>query len=349
MLALAGYPLGLKISVLTSHSDDPAAQVCGSTHLGSINKEKDLRKFLEDLKAVTFESEFVDIAKVAHQLSPSTYVFPNLKAIETIQDRETQKRLLDQFKIATSSWLSVKKQSDLEQAKIVFPKGFVLKQRRFGYDGYGTFVFKNGAGDESVLNASTNGFIAEKFIAFKRELAISFVRSRSGSFLTLPLVESVQINSRCFSVKGPIQHPGIKKLERSFKKMMTAIDYVGVLAVELFDTGKELLVNELAPRVHNSAHYSVDALTCSQFEYHWRAGLDFPLPKVELKRPAFAMVNLLGEGGDIRLSYKPWGHLHWYGKNENRPGRKLGHINTLALTPSRALAVALKWRKDFRL
>jgi len=110
-----------------------------------------------------------------------------------------------------------------------------------------------------------------------------------------------------------------------------------------------LLVNELAPRVHNSAHYTIDALTCSQFEYHWRAGLDLPLPKVQMRTPGFAMVNLLGEDGKVKLSYKPLGNLHWYGKSENRAGRKLGHITTTDQTSQKALAKALQWRKDFQL
>ncbi len=132
--------------------------------------------------------------------------------------------------------------------------------------------------------------------------------------------------------------------------MMQKIDYVGILAVELFETKKGLIVNELAPRVHNSAHYSQDALLTSQFEYHLRAGLGLTLPKVELLRRGFAMVNLLGEGNGIpKLSRAPLGKLHWYGKNENRPGRKLGHINVIDSSAKAALKKALKWRKDFRL
>lgn len=349
MLALSAHPLGINISAYTGSAQDPAAQVCGSITLGALTDEVQLKNFLKNLDVVTFESEFVDSGKLAKCLSPKTYVFPNLSAIETIQDRRTQKELLNRFKIPTSPWLPVDHAEDLKKAETQFERGFVLKQRRFGYDGYGTFVFKNGKAPIAVLEKTNVGFIAEAFVPFKRELAMSFVRSRSGAFLSLPLVESVQVNSRCFSVQGPIRHRGIAKIERAFKKLMAELDYVGILAVELFDTGKDLLVNELAPRVHNSAHYSMDGLTCSQFEYHLRAGLDLPLPKIELIKPAFAMVNLLGEGGDLQLSYKPHGHLHWYGKSENRPGRKLGHINTTDKTPAAALKKALKWRKDFSL
>jgi 5-(carboxyamino)imidazole ribonucleotide synthase len=349
MLILSAHPLGLEVSVFAAQNTDSAAQVCGRTHLGSMEDRADLRRFLSGLDAVTFESEFVDTGKMERCVPQSLYVFPSLEVIEGIQDRLPQKRLLDRYGIPTAPWLEVGGKKDLLEAEKRFPQGFVLKQRRFGYDGYGTFVYKDGKSDPKVLLRSNNGFIAEAFVPFKRELAISFVRSRSGEFAALPLVESVQQDARCFSVCGPVTHKGLKVLRQQFKKLMDELNYVGILAVEMFDSGGALLVNELAPRVHNSAHYSIDGLTCSQFEYHWRAGLDLPLPKVQLRQPGFAMVNLLGEGGQVELSYKPLGHLHWYGKSENRPGRKLGHINTLDKTPRQALSRALLWRKDFKL
>jgi len=350
MLALDAFPLGLNVSVLTPHSMDPAAQVVGQTLLGSLSDERDLRKFMGQLNALTFESEFVDIPKLSRCLPSSVYVFPNLEAIEVIQDRLTQKRLLDRFKIPTSPWLQVENKNDLQAAVSKYAKGFVLKQRRFGYDGYGTFVVKNGQYEPMILQKSSHGFIAEQFVRFTRELAVSFVRGRKGDFAALPLVESVQKDSRCFSVMGPVTHSGLKRLGKAVQNMMNELDYVGILAVELFDTPKGLLVNELAPRVHNSAHYSQDALTCSQFEFHLRAGLDLPLPKVELNKRGFAMVNLLGEGkGEPILSYRTEGKLHWYGKTENRPGRKIGHINVTDASPQKALKRALQWRKEFQL
>lgn len=349
MLALSAHPLGLNVSVLTAGPSDPAAQVVGQTSLGSSSDPADLRKFMEGLTALTFESEFVDIEKVAATLPKSVYVFPSLKSIAAIQDRLSQKRLLDRYQIPTAPWIAVNTKKELENAHDRFDRGFVLKQRRFGYDGYGTFIIR-GTPNPLLLQRSPHGFIAEELISFKRELAISLVRTRKGEILTLPLVESVQENSRCFSVKGPLKHPKIKTVLKGVERMMKELDYVGILAVEMFDDGKGLLVNELAPRVHNSAHYSQDALTCSQFEYHLRAGLDLELPKVELKAPGFAMINLLGEGKrQPKLSYSNKGRLHWYGKNENRPGRKLGHINVLEKTAAKALEKALKWRKDFLL
>lgn len=350
MLALSAHPLGYPVAVLTAHASDPAAQVVAKATLGSLDDEKDLSWFLKEIDVVTFESEFVDTEKLARAIPKNVEVFPALDVIATIQDRLPQKRLLDRMKIPTAPWISVDTEGDLSEAEKKFSQGFVLKQRRFGYDGYGTFVCKKGKAEPDILNKSKFGFIAESFVAFKRELAISFVRSKSGAFLALPLVESVQKDSRCFSVVGPIEHKETAKLTAKFKKLMESLGYVGILAVELFDTGKELLVNELAPRVHNSAHYSQNALTCSQFEYHWRAGLDLPLPKVQILSKAFAMVNLLGEGHpQVQLARSSFGALHWYGKPENRKGRKLGHINVLGTTRPAALQTALKWRKEFTL
>ncbi len=349
MLAQAAQPLGLPLSILTAHALDPAAQVCGNTILGSLEDEGDLKRFLSPLGAVTFESEFVNTSKLLKCLPGGIHVFPSLDAIEAIQDRLTQKQLLNRFKIPTAAWMPVSNKNELDQAKDKFPKAFVLKQRRFGYDGYGTFIFQDGKGDDSALLKSPHGFIAEEFIPFKRELAFSIARSKSAHVI-LPLVKSVQQNSRCLSVCGPVKHPKQSAMEKAALKMMNALDYLGILALELFETQNGgLIVNELAPRVHNSAHYSQNALTCSQFEYHLRAGLNWPLPKVELVRKGFAMVNLLGEGGTAQLSRKPQGFLHWYGKTENRAGRKLGHINTIGANPKAALKQAQTWRKDFKL
>jgi 5-(carboxyamino)imidazole ribonucleotide synthase len=304
------------------------------------------------LDFVTFESEFVDTERVKRCLSGKTTVFPKLEVIEAIQDRLTQKRLLDRFKIVTSPWMPVESKADLKKAGERFTKGLVLKQRRFGYDGYGTFVFKKGVTAEAyaALEKSKFGFIAEAYVDFNRELALSLARSRNGDFVTLPLVESVQKDARCFSVRGPLPIGPAKGMAAAFKKMLKSLDYHGIMAVELFATSRGLMVNELAPRVHNSAHYSLDALACSQFEYHIRAGMGLKLPKVEVLRPGFAMVNLLGEEGkNIHLSLSPAGKLHWYGKSENRLGRKLGHINVLDTSSMKALKRALKWRKEFKL
>lgn len=351
MLALSAHPLGIPISVLTPSLTDPAAQVCPNTVLGNLDDAKDLQRFFSQIDVLTFESEFVDTDLVHSHRPKGMPTFPALKTLKTIQDRLTQKELLEQFKIPTAAWAPVNQAADLKEARKQFSKGCVLKKRRFGYDGNGTFIFKGlRPPDTGFLASSPGGWIAEEWIPFQKEMATAFVRSSHGEFFALPLVESVQVDARCFSVCGPVKHPGFSHLTQSFRRLMTEANYVGILAVELFVTKNGLLVNELAPRVHNSAHYSQDALTCDQFEYHLRAGLGLPLPKVQLLQPGFAMVNLLGEGQHSpKLSWKPTGKLHWYGKLENRKGRKLGHLNVLGPSAKVALRQALRQRKEFKL
>ena len=190
-------------------------------------------------------------------------------------------------------------------------------------------------------------FIVEKFIPFEKEMAIIFARSRDGSFTHLHLVESFHKEARCFWVKGPFKTKPISPLIKNFHKMLKKLDYVGVMGVEFFKTDKGLLVNELAPRVHNTGHYSMDTEGPSQFDLHIMCLVGHKLPKsIEIKK-GFAMVNLLGEGGKVEL--EPLEGLHWYGKNENRPGRKMGHINVIDKNPTHALKKALKIHKRIQL
>ena len=189
-------------------------------------------------------------------------------------------------------------------------------------------------------------FIAEKFIPFKRELACIFVRGRNGSTKVLPLVQSQAVNNRCDWVLGPITHPAFKKISAQILKMMKTLDYVGAMGVEFFDTGKNLIVNEIAPRVHNSGHYSQDALNFSQFDLHLMAGLGLELPEIKILDKSFVMTNLLGESEkEFSFPDKLTGKLHWYGKKENRPGRKMGHINYLGPAGKSLLTKALLERK----
>lgn len=354
MLALAGRPLGLDFHLLASSKNEPAAQVVPHLITGQVDRLNDLRRFSQSgITHATFESEFVDVRLLSKALTKGIKIFPNLRSIGTIQDRKTQKQLLDRFQIPTAEWSTLSSPTDVRNALMIHHEGVVLKARRNGYDGYGTWILR--ARDSQIPKPAmaafkSPGLIAEKWIPFRRELAISFVRSGSGEFVALPLVETYQENSRCRWVKGPVPHRDLAKMTRRFHYLMERLKYIGVLSVEFFEVKERLLVNELAPRVHNSAHYSIDALGYSQFEYHLRAGLGEPLPHVELHRTGFAMVNLLGRSARTpKLIRHNRGHLHWYGKRENRPGRKMGHITALGKTPEQALKLALALEKGQRM
>lgn len=350
MLALAAHPMGLIPKALVSGQNDPACPVVEKFVVGDSSSETDVRQFCKDLQLVTFESEFVN-ANLLAQLEKQSdlYIFPKPSVMKELQNRISQKTLLDQFKINTAPWTSISQPKDLDLSWQQFKGTFVLKSSFGGYDGNGTFIVKKqsdlGRLAEKVANDSQE-FLAEKFIPFKRELACIYVRSRDSSTTVLPLVQTLQTNQRCDWVLGPIQHPDFHKTSAKILKMMKAIDYVGALGVEFFDTGKTLLVNEMAPRVHNSGHYSQDSLSFSQFDLHLKAGLGEKLPKPELLAKSFVMTNLIGESKNpFQWPNSLTGQLHWYGKKENRPGRKMGHINYLGLSAKSTLLKALSERK----
>lgn len=346
MLALSGAQMGLSISALCERESDPAAQVTEKKHIGSPSDLEALSAFVEPQELVTFESEFIDtevLARVSQK--HGVPVLPDPSTVGLVQDRLTQKRLLEQCNLPHTPYLEVGSLEDVKELKRRFSSPVILKKRRFGYDGYGTFIIRE---PKDVENLPAGDYIAEPWVSFRREVAVQIVRNSAGQTEVLPWVETRQENSRCLWVKGPIG--GDNALARRLAKFMQAINYVGVMAFEFFETKEgKLLINELAPRVHNSGHYSLDALSVDQFSYHLLAILGRPLPKPRLRAKGFAMINLLGTSQEPPriLRWPKEGQVHWYGKRENRPGRKMGHINTLADSPNAALKLAFSARKGF--
>lgn len=347
MLSLSASRFGLKTSVYSTSSQDPAAQVTPHWFEGSCDNAKDLSLFLETVDIATFESEFHDpqILKTAQQQS-NTKILPAPEVMELLQDRKNQKSLLDKSSIETSPWAEVNSTEDVDQFIEEHGLPVVFKKRKNGYDGYGTYIVKTPPQLEEFLSTEMKPdfFIVEKFIPFEKEMAIIFARSLDGSFTHLPLVESFQQEARCFWVKGPEKHKDLEKVVKRFSQLLKKIDYVGAMGVEFFKTKKGLMVNEIAPRVHNTGHYSMDTEGPSQFDLHVMCLLGQKLPKEIKIKKGFAMVNLLGnEVEPIQL--EPVKGLHWYGKTDNRRGRKMGHINALDSTPNEALKKALKHHK----
>lgn len=347
MLALKAHELGLPVSILSEKADDPAAQVVRSWIQGSLKDRKTLRAFLTSCSVVTFESEFLD-ADVLAELEKETGIpiYPRPSAMAAVQDRLSQKNLLIKNGLPTADFIEVNSVDDAVQAFGQLDGAVVFKKRRFGYDGYGTFVVRSKAELDAFTKSYESipgreyGFIGERFVPFKRELAVMIARRPSGQTLQLPFVETYQQDSRCLWVKGPLQTPSLKKLGQKLERFLEAIDYAGVMGVELFDTGRGLVINELAPRVHNSGHYSLDALMTDQFSLHLKAICDFALDTPRTLAKGFAMYNLLGSKEDApNWKLPPGVRLHWYGKSANRAGRKMGHVNGLGATPAAALAL----------
>jgi 5-(carboxyamino)imidazole ribonucleotide synthase len=352
MLAQASAPMGYPAEILSQNQNDPARLVTAFWSQGNPQNKSDLKDFLKHKKLLTFESEFIDAdALIEIERESKLFIFPRPHLMKLLQYRSSQKIALLQFGLPTADFMSVRNHVDLNKAWEKFNGNFVLKKAFGGYDGYGTYFVRN-AKEFAKANAVLSGeiFIAEPFVHFKRELATVICRSQNGSIVCLPLVQSHQISHRCDWVTGPEHHREFAKLQKKIFKMLTTLNYVGCIAFEFFDTGKNLFINEVAPRVHNSGHYSQEALLHSQFDLHVMAGLGLELPKPQLKTKAFVMTNLIGKSQKpIAVPKGLSGKLHMYSKAENRPGRKMGHVNYIGESKSRLLNIALKERKKFSL
>ena len=330
MLAQSGLSMGIEVHVLSKNSNDPAAQVSQFWQKGSPSCSKDLKKFSHKVDTLTFESEFLDMGILTpfrKKISPSPHI------MKTLQDKLFQKKLLEKHGLKTTALVD----------KDTFP--CVAKKRTLGYDGYGVF-FLSQKQDLKKLPQKTNLIFEEK-VPFQRELAISAARNKKAQVVFTPLVETFQENRRCLWVKGPVKHQKLKSLKAKIKKFLNAIKYEGLITFEfLQDPKKGLLINEVAPRVHNSAHYSIEALTKSQFALHLKAILNEPLSEPQILTKNFAMMNLISTGrSSVKLLRPSSLFLHWYGKQENRKNRKMGHITVL----NQSLDFLKKQRKEFLL
>ena len=346
MLALKAPPLGITPFVFSASADDPAAQVCPRWFQGKPEETSRLRAFLKKVEVLTFESELVPASLVRKALPKNhkLHIAPSLKILEKLQDRLSQKEMLQSYYLPSADFLSPSFSENTHENRKTLHElwdrfgPFVLKKREGGYDGYGTFPFRTKQ-QIKTFKAFTGSFIAEAFIPFKRELALLAVRNKKEIIFT-PLVETYQKESRCFCLQGPVHHKGTTLLKKKISRFLNTVNYQGVIAFELFDTSRRLLVNELAPRVHNSGHYSLNALSEDQFTLHLKGIFNLPLSTLKSSK-GFAMLNLIGEKESHWRAFKKF-HFHWYGKTVSRKGRKMGHVNVVADTPKEALNKLLK-------
>ncbi|MDE0152068.1 MAG: 5-(carboxyamino)imidazole ribonucleotide synthase [Bdellovibrionales bacterium] len=344
MMALKAHELGIKPYVLSSDKNDPAAQVTPFWIKGDIQKLSDLTKFLKKTDIVTFENEFVPTNSLIKAMRKTkTPVRPHPRIIAKLQDRWFQKQLLKKYNIPTSPFFKIDNKKQTLKAFEIFNGRMVLKKRLFGYDGKGTFIVTN----IKQIPREKN-LIAEKFVPFKRELALILAVGKN-QIISLPLVETFQKDFRCYWVKGPVSHPKINTLTKKLKTFLRKIKYQGVIAFEIFETPTELLVNEIAPRVHNSGHYSLDALSKDQFSLHLQAVMGKRLQSPKTVCKGFAMLNLLGK----KERSKKWKkieevYLHDYGKKLLKKGRKMGHLNSCANSSKKALEKLFRAEKYFQ-
>lgn len=351
MLALKARQMGLETLVLCEKKTDPAALVAHSLKIGRLFSEKDLNAFFSEVDIITFESEFIPSAllKKSIQSIRGRKFHPSLAILHRLQDRLLQKEWLLDFEIPSLEHVKINSKEDIQLAFHAFDQKIVFKRRLGGYDGYGTHIVKNLTELETFKNSikgEEHQFIIEPFKEFKSERSLLFARSANKEVVVLPMVTSVQTQNQCDYVFGPTTHPQQKKMTSKIIQFLNQIDYVGVIAFELFEIGSQLIVNEVAPRVHNTGHFSQEALNIDQFELHLRCLMGMPLPEIKLKQKAFVMTNLIGKTKrQVFIKKMPTGALHWYDKLQNRPKRKMGHINYIGENQKNILELALKERK----
>jgi 5-(carboxyamino)imidazole ribonucleotide synthase len=341
MLALAGYPLGLRFRVLDPASDAPAADVAERV-VGRYEDPAALDRFADGLDLATYEFENVPVATV-RALAGRLPVHPAADALETAQDRLAEKRLFETLGIPTPPFAPVDSRADLEPALARIGPPAVLKSRRGGYDGKRQHVIRApGEADAAWAAVGASASILEGLVPFARELSVLAVRDRGGEVRVWPLVENHHRGGILRLSLAPA--PGAAALEREAERHATAIlerfGYVGVLAVEFFEHGGRLVANEMAPRVHNSGHWTIEGAETSQFENHVRALCGLPLGATGASGHA-GMLNLIGGCPEAAAVLAvPGARLHLYGKAA-RPGRKLGHVTVVAPDPAaRDAAVA---------
>jgi 5-(carboxyamino)imidazole ribonucleotide synthase len=327
MLALAGLPLGLRFRFLDPVADSPARDV-GELVVGEFTDPAAVARFAAGLDAATFEFENVPL-EAARAVAARVPMYPPLAALEAGQDRLHEKELFRRSGLAVHDYAPASSEAELAGAVSRLGLPLVAKTRRMGYDGKGQMVLRTPA-DAAACWQRLGGvpLLVERLVEFRRELSVIACRDRAGRIEFYPLTQNVHEQGILRTSRAPAPDvPGAVEAAAAghVRTLMDALGYVGVLAVELFDTGSALLANEMAPRVHNTGHWTIDAAATSQFENHCRAIAGLPLGPAGPVRPA-VMVNLIGHLPDpATVLAIPGARLHLYGKAV-RPGRKVGHV-----------------------
>ena len=345
MMALAGAPLGLRFSVMDTSAEACAGQFAPLV-VGDYRDGGTLAEFASGIDIATFDFENVP-AESAQWLSERVPMFPNPRALGTSQDRLAEKTLFGELGIPVPGYAAVDTRAGLGAAIAELGMPCILKTRRLGYDGKGQFRIRAAADADAAWaalgsQAEVGGLILEAFVPFERELSVVAVRARDGEFRTWPLTENWHVDGVLSASLAPARvEPALEARAVGYARALAeALDYVGVFALELFCRDGELLANELAPRVHNSGHWTIEGAETSQFGNHLRAVLGLPLGATRALGRS-CMLNWIGEmPASAPVLAEAGGHWHDYGKT-SRPGRKVGHA-TLRADTDEALAAALE-------
>jgi 5-(carboxyamino)imidazole ribonucleotide synthase len=334
MLALAAAPLGLRCHVYSPDKDSCALEVVHASSCGTYDNEVALGRFAGTVDVITYEFENVP-AKTAAFLAKRRPVLPDPQVLETTQDRLEEKNFISALKIATAPYAPVHSATQLAEGLKVTGLPAVLKTRRLGYDGKGQAKIGKGGDSVAAWRTLQNApSIVEGFIEFEREVSVVAARNRDGKIECFEVTENEHRDHilKISRVPAKVTPALAREAQQIVMRIARAFNYVGVLAVEMFVVRKggkrRLLVNEIAPRVHNSGHWTIDGATVSQFEQHIRAVAGLPLAKPQRLGRRVEMVNLIGTEVNeaVRWLTVPGAAVHIYGKGEARVGRKMGHI-----------------------
>lgn len=353
MLTQAAITLGLETVIFERFADSPAGRLTRREVVGAWEEAEALARFAEQCDLVTLENEFVDATILATLEDRGLPVFPTAATVAVVQDKLTQKERIASAGLSVPAFQGVASPDEVLQTGKMLGWPMVLKARRNGYDGYGNATLRNA---EDVgpawerLSKGGNSLLVEAWVPFVRELAVMVVRGRTGETKAYPVVETVQRDHICHVVRvpAPLSPTEANRATELAVNAVRAVDGVGIFGVELFALPDgQMQYNEMAPRPHNSGHYTIEACVCSQFENHVRAVLGWPLGDVRLREPAAVMINLLGqrqgtvepEALEAALAI-PGAHVHLYGKREVRIGRKMGHVTAYGATLAEAEARA---------
>jgi 5-(carboxyamino)imidazole ribonucleotide synthase len=340
MLAEAATPLGVHVRVLAAASDEGAAEVVPDTVIGSPDDPAALRSFAADVDVVTFDHENIDHDTLVELESSGVVVRPSMRTL-AFSDKAHQRRAFAAAGLPVPDFLVVPGGTDSVPAAREFADRHggrvVLKASRGGYDGRGVWMLDGDEAERFVRDWAGAPLVLEPRLELTSEVAVLVARRPSGEVASWPVVETVQVDGMCDEVVLPAPvTPAVAERAREVAARVAAVtEAIGVIAIELFVVGDEVLVNEIAPRVHNSGHLTIEGCATSQFEQHLRAVLDWPLGPTDPVADVAVMVNVVGgPGGDPRdrqaelLAAVPEAHLHLYGKTA-RPGRKIGHVTVL--------------------
>ncbi len=342
MTAIAAAQLGCEVVVLAAHDGEPACALAARCIVGDNEDPRALAELADAVDVITLENEFIDAACLAVLERRGASLYPSSRCMALVQDKFVQKSLLSTHGIAMPRFCAVSAPGDIEAAASEFGWPLVLKARRHGYDGKGNATLHSVADIEAAwqrLGGAARGLYVEQWCPFVAEVAVIVSRGRDGVSVVYPVTETIQRDHICHEVRAPASVTSACQDEvvDIAQRAVSAVEGVGSFGVEMFllaDGG--VVFNELAPRVHNSGHYTIEACSCSQFENHVRAVLGWPLGSTAMRAPAAVMINLLGQqsgpayaqGLPAALAV-PDAHIHLYGKTLVSPGRKMGHITAL--------------------